>query len=105
MEHGIPTTCVHIYLICGIRNIVGQSDIKKYCHYYKMILYGAVEFEECKRGIDEVYNEALAIYHVTYDYANHQRDAKYCFFVWRIASSTVLKLYAKKQDERSFVCL
>ena len=70
-----------------------------------MILYGAVEFEECKRGIDEVYNEALAIYHVTYDYANHQRDAKYCFFVWRIANSTVLKLYAKKQDERSFVCL
>ena len=50
---------------------------------------------------DEVYNEALAIYHITYDCANHRRDAKYCFFVWRIASSALLKSYAKKQDERS----
>ena len=56
-----------------------------------MILYGATEFKECKRGIDEVYNEALIIYHVTYDYANHRRDAKYCFFVWRIAGSALLK--------------
>ncbi|KAK4601857.1 hypothetical protein RGQ29_011108 [Quercus rubra] len=67
---------------------------------YKMILYGAAEFEECKRGIDEVYNEALAIYHVTYDHANYRRDAKYCFFVWRIAGSALLNLYAKKQEER-----
>ena len=80
MEHGIPIACVHRYLICGMRNIVRPSNIKIYCHYYKMILYGATEFKECKRGIDEVYNEALAIYHVTYDYANHRRDAKYYFF-------------------------
>lgn len=83
------------------KNEAADEVIKK----YKMILYGASEFEECKRGIDEVYNEALAIYHVTYDYANHRRDAKYCFFVWRIASSALLKLYANKQDERCFVCL
>nr|XP_023915657.1 probable RNA-dependent RNA polymerase 5 [Quercus suber] len=83
------------------KNEAADEVIKK----YKMILYGASEFEECKRGIDEVYNETLAIYHVTYDYANHRRDAKYCFFVWRIASSALLKLYAKKQDERCFVCL
>ncbi|XP_050269513.1 probable RNA-dependent RNA polymerase 5 [Quercus robur] len=86
---------------CEGKNEAADEVIKK----YKMILYGATEFEERKRGIDEVYNEALAIYHVTYDYANHRRDAKYCFFVWRIASSALLNLYAKKQDERSFVCL
>ena len=66
MEHGIPTTCVHRHLICGVRNIDGPSDIKIYCHYYKMILYGWVEIEECKRGIDELYSEALAIYHVIF---------------------------------------
>ncbi|XP_030952375.1 probable RNA-dependent RNA polymerase 5 isoform X2 [Quercus lobata] len=86
---------------CEGKNEAADEVIKK----YKMILYGATDFEERKRGIDEVYNEALAIYHVTYDYANHRRDAKYCFFVWRIASSALLNLYAKKQDERSFVCL
>ena len=31
-----------------------------------MILYGAAEFEECKRGIYELYSEALAIYHVIF---------------------------------------
>ena len=49
-----------------MRNIVGPSNIKIYCHYYKMILYGATKFEECKRGIDELYSEALAIYHVIF---------------------------------------
>ena len=39
MEHGIPTACVHRYLICGIRNIIRPSDIKKKknCHYCKAI--------------------------------------------------------------------
>ena len=64
-----------------------------------------MEFEECRRVIDEVYNEALAIYHITYDYANSKGSVEKCSFVWRVAGSALLNLYAKKQDERSFVCL
>ncbi|GJS71207.1 hypothetical protein Tco_0704048 [Tanacetum coccineum] len=38
------------------------------------ILYGASDFKDTTRNIEHVYNEALAIYHVSYDYAKQQND-------------------------------
>ncbi|KAI9192350.1 hypothetical protein LWI28_021583 [Acer negundo] len=72
---------------------------------YKQILYGAEEFEQSARILEEIYNEALAIYHITYDFAKNKEDVRYCKFAWKVAGSALCKLYALKQSERTMVCL
>jgi RNA-dependent RNA polymerase len=68
-------------------------------------LYGAAEFEESKRGMDEIFSEALAIYHITYDFANSRRSASYCGFAWKVAGPALLKYYAMRQGEKPIFCL
>ncbi|KAK0572333.1 hypothetical protein LWI29_030053 [Acer saccharum] len=72
---------------------------------YKQILYGAEEFEQSTRSLEEIYNEALAIYHITYDFAENKEAVGYCNFAWKVAGSALCKLYALKQSERTMVCL
>ncbi|KAE7998673.1 hypothetical protein FH972_003192 [Carpinus fangiana] len=83
------------------KNEAAEEVIKK----YKKILYGAAEFEESKRGMEEIFSEALAIYHITYDFANSRRSANYCGFAWKVAGPALLKYYAMRQGEKSIVCL
>ncbi|KAK9208590.1 hypothetical protein WN944_000948 [Citrus x changshan-huyou] len=64
---------------------------------YKRILYGAAEFEESTRTQEEIYNEALAIYNITYDLAANRRQVSYCSFAWRVAGSALRKFYALRQ--------
>ncbi|KAL9440712.1 hypothetical protein AB3S75_019390 [Citrus x aurantiifolia] len=71
---------------------------------YKQILYGAAEFEESKRTLEEIYNEALAIYNITYDLAASRRQVSYCSFAWRVAGSALRKFYALRQGDRSMLC-
>ncbi|KAJ0091065.1 hypothetical protein Patl1_13328 [Pistacia atlantica] len=72
---------------------------------YKKILYEATEFEQSTRKVQEIYDEALAIYNVTYDYAKRLAAVGYCSFAWKVAGSALCKLYAMKQGERTMVCL
>ncbi|KAK1592184.1 hypothetical protein Q3G72_020916 [Acer saccharum] len=72
---------------------------------YKQILYGAEEFEQSTRSLEEIYDEALAIYHITYDFAKNKEAVGYCNFAWKVAGSALCKLYALKQSERTMVCL
>lgn len=69
------------------------------------ILYGAPEFEESKKKVEEIFDEALAIYQVTYRYANAKRDLKRCSFAWKVAGPVLCKYYSMKQNETSLVCL
>ncbi|KAL3532522.1 hypothetical protein ACH5RR_006043 [Cinchona calisaya] len=78
------------------KNAAANEVIKK----YKQLLYGAAEFEESQKHVQEIYNEALAIYHVTYDYAISQVDAGKCGFAWRVAGSALLNLYALSRNEK-----
>ncbi|KAF6142767.1 hypothetical protein GIB67_023249 [Kingdonia uniflora] len=71
---------------------------------YKQILYGAAEFEESPRSREEIFNEALSIYQVNYDYANKVDDVGKCGFAWKIAGRALYALYAKMQDEDVIIC-
>ncbi|GLT98519.1 hypothetical protein SLE2022_160210 [Rubroshorea leprosula] len=73
-------------------------------NYYKQLLYGAAEFEESKRPLREIYDEALAIYNVTYDYAIEKREVKRCGFAWKVAGSALSKLYTSELGEKPLCC-
>lgn len=69
------------------------------------MLYNAAEFEESSRNLGDIFNEALAIYHVTYDYACYRKEVSFCNFAWRVAGQALCRLYAMKLGEKSMVCL
>ncbi|XP_062017278.1 probable RNA-dependent RNA polymerase 3 [Rosa rugosa] len=67
---------------------------------YKEILYKAEEFEQSDmRHRQQIYNGALAIYHVCYDYAKSVRtetgaqDVKKCGFAWKVAGAALCQLH------------
>ncbi|XP_034699033.1 probable RNA-dependent RNA polymerase 5 isoform X1 [Vitis riparia] len=72
---------------------------------YKQILYGAAEFEESPRKLEDIFDEALAIYHVTYEFAINGARVSYCNFPWRVAGRALCKLYTVKLGEKSMVCV
>lgn len=55
--------------------------------------------------MEEINNEALAIYQLCYDYAMSQGKVTYCSFAWNVAGSALLKLHAFKTGERAFFYL
>ncbi|KAI9128687.1 hypothetical protein K1719_000170 [Acacia pycnantha] len=65
---------------------------------YKVKLYGASELEDSPKSIKQLYNEALAVYHVTYDHARITKSIRKCGFAWKVAGSILLQFYASKQD-------
>ncbi|KAK2982308.1 hypothetical protein RJ640_027405, partial [Escallonia rubra] len=71
---------------------------------YKKMLYGASELEESERKMEDIYNDALAIYHATYDHAKSRGEVKKCNFAWKVAGSALCKFYAMKQSEKSIAC-
>ncbi|KAL7134831.1 hypothetical protein ABFS83_11G051600 [Erythranthe nasuta] len=73
------------------RNDAADEVIKK----YKQLLYEAGDMEESAKSSEVIYDEAIAIYHVTYDYAMEHGVEK-CNFAWRIAASALCNLCAWK---------
>ncbi|KAI3447029.1 hypothetical protein Pfo_003694 [Paulownia fortunei] len=73
------------------KNDAANEVIKK----YKQLLYEAPDMEESTKNTDVIYEEAIAIYHVTYDYATSHGVEK-CSFAWRVAGSALHDLYAWK---------
>ncbi|KAM5547587.1 hypothetical protein ABKV19_001862 [Rosa sericea] len=63
-------------------------------------LYKADDFEHSSRPMDEILDEAHAIYHVCYDHATDKRDVKKCSFAWRVAGKALCELHARKKDEK-----
>lgn len=69
------------------------------------MLYNGAEFEESPRKLEDIFNEALAIYHVTYDFAINAAKVSYCNFPWRVAGRALCKLYTIKLGKESMLCL
>ncbi|PIN13666.1 RNA-directed RNA polymerase QDE-1 [Handroanthus impetiginosus] len=74
------------------KNDAANDVIKK----YKQLLYDAPEMEESTKDTTVIYEEALAIYHVTYDYAKSANDCSKCNFAWKVAGSALCNLCAWK---------
>ncbi|XP_056163701.1 probable RNA-dependent RNA polymerase 5 [Syzygium oleosum] len=78
---------------------------------YKQLLYGAPDFEESPRRWDDIFNEALAIYNISYEYATGRHAAiggkaiGLCGFAWKVADPALCQIYAMKQGQKSIVCL
>ncbi|KAL8125047.1 hypothetical protein AgCh_012647 [Apium graveolens] len=65
-----------------------QSQLKEYIDdtedfiNIQLILYGAQELEQSKHEMNDIYDDALAIHHIVYNYANSLQDAgKYACFL------------------------
>ncbi|KAG9148868.1 hypothetical protein Leryth_020825 [Lithospermum erythrorhizon] len=71
---------------------------------YKEMLYDADEFHNSIKNLKEIYDEALAIYHVTYDHAKSQGDVTKCGFAWKVAGPVLCSLYIRKQGENPLAC-
>ncbi|KAM2643894.1 hypothetical protein EV1_017650 [Malus domestica] len=69
---------------------------------YKEILYGCEDFEKSTRPLDEIFNEALAIYRFAYDYAWKVNDVRKCGFAWKVAGSALCKYYKTINEDRTF---
>ncbi|KAK9055021.1 hypothetical protein SSX86_026100 [Deinandra increscens subsp. villosa] len=82
------------------QNNAANSVITK----YKQMLYEASDYKESTRNIEDVHYEALAIYHVAYDYAKSRNDVAKCGFAWKVAGSALCayhrKVHCKKTGER-----
>lgn len=72
---------------------------------YKQILYEANDLHESSRPWEEILVDALAVYHVTYDYAIKQGEPKYCGFAWKVAGSALMQAFINEQDEKPVPCL
>ncbi|KAH9619567.1 hypothetical protein KSS87_000894 [Heliosperma pusillum] len=74
-------------------------------HKYKLILYGADDLDKSPHSWEDIRLDALALYHVTYDYAIKINAAKYCGFAWKVAGSALLKAFIDDQVEKPVPCL
>ncbi|XP_047974429.1 probable RNA-dependent RNA polymerase 5 [Salvia hispanica] len=72
-----------------VKNDAADDVIKK----YKQLLYDAPEMEESAKDTTVLYEESLAIYHVTYDMVE---SVEKCGFAWKVAGSALCSLYAWK---------
>ncbi|XP_061949141.1 probable RNA-dependent RNA polymerase 5 isoform X3 [Populus nigra] len=72
---------------------------------YKEFLYEAAEFNLSKRRDEEIFEEAMALYQVTYNHAKSQGVVGNCSFAWRVAGLALCTLYVlKNQGERPMIC-
>ncbi|TMW86675.1 hypothetical protein EJD97_021024 [Solanum chilense] len=106
-EVGIPETCLRLWeeryrkyrfemkealnTSSESKNDLADQVIKK----YKQLLYEAPDMEESIRSTTDIYNDALAIYRVTYDYAKAIGDVRKCGFAWKVAGAALCRLHAE----------
>lgn len=69
------------------------------------LLYGAVEFEQTVRKTEDIFDEALAIYHVTYDNARITYSIEKCGFAWKVAGSALCRIHAMYRKEKDLPIL
>ncbi|CAL0322159.1 unnamed protein product [Lupinus luteus] len=73
-------------------NSNSKDEAAEVIKIYQEKLYGAARIE------DSLYYEALAVYHVAYDYAILRNDVKKCAFAWKVAGSTLTNIYIVQQN-------
>ncbi|KAF5788525.1 putative RNA-dependent RNA polymerase, eukaryotic-type [Helianthus annuus] len=65
------------------------------------MLYEAEDFASSTRKIEDIYNDALAIYHVSYDNAIKCGDVRKCGFAWKVAGEALCSFHESKTPGRS----
>nr|GFA94088.1 probable RNA-dependent RNA polymerase 5 [Tanacetum cinerariifolium] len=62
------------------------------------MLYGAEDFAKSTRKIEDIHNEAIAIYHISYDTAMSYpiADVRKCGFAWRVAGEALCSFHEMK---------
>lgn len=109
----VPDSCLTMWkkLYCDYRaemssamSTSGESkdSATEVIQRYKQILYEAPEFEESPKRREDIFNEALAIYQICYEYAKDKRVGL-CGFAWKVAGSALCSLYMLKQGEDTMV--
>ncbi|XP_039690970.1 probable RNA-dependent RNA polymerase 5 isoform X2 [Medicago truncatula] len=72
---------------------------------YKQKFDAVANFEDHSKNISEIYNEALAVYNVTYDHAiKSNNDVAKCAFAWKVAGSVLIRFYAEKHHLKTLPC-
>jgi RNA-dependent RNA polymerase len=71
---------------------------------YKHLLYGASEFEETPRDLDDVFSEACAIYQIAYEKARSANNVARCGFAWKVAGRALCHFYTVKNEGNAVVC-
>ncbi|KAJ8751018.1 hypothetical protein K2173_016199 [Erythroxylum novogranatense] len=71
---------------------------------YTEKLYEASDISLSNRTKKDIYDEALAIYHVAYGYAVKKQQPSRCGFAWKVAGSALCQLYLKLRGERPAIC-
>ncbi|XP_027358466.1 probable RNA-dependent RNA polymerase 3 isoform X2 [Abrus precatorius] len=82
-------------------NSRANDEAAEVIRIYKEKLYGAANMEDSPKNIRDIYNEALAVYHVTYNYAIQTNSVSKCSFAWTVAGSALTSLYTIKQNEKA----
>ncbi|CAO2822916.1 unnamed protein product [Amaranthus hypochondriacus] len=68
---------------------------------YQKELYGGVDsLDESKKPWKEIRLEAIAIYHVCYDFAERVNDPKKCGFAWKVAGDVLWKIVLQSKGEK-----
>lgn len=68
------------------------------------LLYGASEFEETPRDLDDVFSEACAIYQIAYEKARSANIVARCGFAWKVAGRALCHFYTVKNEGNAVVC-
>lgn len=64
------------------------------------LLYGgAADMEESGKNRQVIYEEAVAIYNVTYEYAAKTNSVEKCSFAWKVAGTALCNLCACRQSK------
>ncbi|PPD98039.1 hypothetical protein GOBAR_DD04978 [Gossypium barbadense] len=71
---------------------------------YKKELYGGAELVVRQRPMNQISEEAFAIYNICYDYAIKINDVGKCGFAWKVAGSALLNLHVLGLDEKTLSC-
>ncbi|KAJ1406073.1 putative RNA-dependent RNA polymerase 3 [Sesbania bispinosa] len=70
-----------------------KHEAAKVIQVYKEKLYGAAEIVYSTKNLIEIYNEVLALYHVTYGYAAKTQEVHECGFAWKVGGEALMRLY------------
>ncbi|KAK2397936.1 RNA-dependent RNA polymerase family protein [Trifolium repens] len=65
---------------------------------YKQKFADEINIEDGSKSITDIYNEALAVYQVTYDYAFELKDVAKCAFAWKVAGPVLVRKAFKSMD-------
>ncbi|XP_071715464.1 probable RNA-dependent RNA polymerase 5 [Rutidosis leptorrhynchoides] len=68
---------------------------------YKQMLYEAEDFATSSRNMEDIYNDALAIYHASYEHAQRYAEVSKCGFAWKVAGEALCSFHAMKAPGRS----